>query len=137
MSDHYNLRSSLTLSTSEGTPIGKEPVCPGPMSAELPDPAPTQTPEVEAGIEGRPESPQLNVPLVVSTSISMPDLTCYSDFGDDPAPTDPDADTGMMEATVSHTQPVPTLTPQDTNPIPPVSPLNMDTLPTSQIPLKT
>jgi len=66
-------------------------------------------PEVE--IEGHPESPRLNVPSMVSTSVLMPDLTCYSDLGDDPAPTD----TGMMEATGIHTQPIPTLTPQDTN----------------------
>jgi len=76
-----------------------------------------QVPEVE--IEGHPESPQLDVPSVVSTSVLVPDLTCYSDLEDGHAPTDTDADRGMMEATGIHTAyNYTTLTPQDTNTVP-------------------
>jgi len=106
--------------TTEGITVEQETGGPGPMSAELPGPAPTQVeegqaPEVEAGKEGRPESPQPDVPPRVSTSTSLPDLTCYSEFGDDLAPTDSDADSDNLEATVTHTPPATTQTLQDTS----------------------
>jgi len=92
MSDHYNLRPRPTVTATEGLNVEQTHEGMGPMAAELPGPAPTQVEEgqasaVEVDVEGRHESPQAVAQSLVSSSISVPDLTLISGLEDEPPTT--------------------------------------------------
>jgi len=128
MSDHhYNLRPRPTVTATEGMDVEQTPEGPGPMVAELPGPAPTQVEEgqatvVDMNVEGCPESPQAVAPSLVSTSISLQDVTLISDLGDEPSPTLEDAGLAIG--------PLPT----DMVPRTPTTTLDADTTPIAHLP---
>ena len=95
MTDHYNLRPRSSVTATEGFNVEQTPEGPGPMAAELAGPAPTQAeggqvPADEVEMEGRPESPQAVAQSLVSSSISLPDLTLISGLDDEPPTTHED-----------------------------------------------
>jgi len=119
MTDHYNLRPRSSVTTTEGFDIEQAPEGPGPMAAELAGPAPTQVQEgqvstIEVDVEGRPESPQAVAQSLVSSSISLPDLTLISGLDDEPTTTHENMrpDTVTQDTDMEPPTPLPT---QDTS----------------------
>jgi len=115
MSDYYNLRPRPSVTAAEGFNVEQTPEGPGPMAAELATQVQEgQVPTVEVEMERRPESPQAVAQSMVSSSISLPDLTLISGLDDKPRTTREDT---HLDATAQDTdmEPPTPLPSQDTS----------------------
>jgi len=122
MADYYNLRPRPSVTATEGFNVEQAPEGPGPMAAELAGPAPNQAEEgqvstVEVEMEGRPESPQALAQSLVSSSISLPDLTLISGIDDEPPTTQEDIqpDTAIQDTSTQLLLQNPSLAPEQWN----------------------
>ena len=115
MSDYYNLRPRPSVTATEGFNVEQTPEGPGPMAAELATQVQEgQVPTVEVEMERRHESPQAVAQSMVSSSISLPDLTLISGLDDEPPTTREDT---HLDATARDTdmEPATSLPTQDTS----------------------